>query len=85
MLLMVNCKRKPPAETVEGQIKFKITYAQDKVGGYSTSVLPKEMIMVFSDNMVKSTIEGGLGFFVLVNVSNLKSYQHSTEIMMEKA
>ena len=34
--------------------------------------------MEFSEDMVKSTIEGGLGFFVLVNVTNLKSYQHTT-------
>ena len=78
ILLLVNCKRKPPAESAEGQIKFKISYAQEKVGGYSTSFLPKEMIMEYSNNMVKSTIAGGLGFFVLVNVSNLKSYQHTT-------
>jgi len=78
ILLLVNCKRKPAKERIEGQIKFKITYAQDKVGGYSTSILPKEMIMEYCDNMVKSTIEGGLGFFVLVNVSDLKSYQHTT-------
>ncbi len=78
ILLLVNCKRKPQGEAAEGEIKFKISYSQEKVGGYSTSFLPKEMTMQFSNNMVKSTIAGGLGFFVLVNVSNLKSYQHTT-------
>jgi GLPGLI family protein len=62
----------------EGKIRFDITYAQSKVGGYSTSVLPKEMIMEFNEDMVKSTIEGGLGFFNLVNVSDLNSLQHTT-------
>ncbi len=78
LLFSSGCKQKPPAELAEGEIKFSITYARDKVGGYSTSILPKEMTMEFNKNMVKSTIAGGLGFFVLVNVSDLKSNQHTT-------
>lgn len=62
----------------EGKIKFEITYAQSKVGGYSTTILPKEMILEFNENKVKSTIEGGLGFFNLIHVTDLNSYQHTT-------
>ncbi|MFC2112309.1 hypothetical protein ACFLTA_03495 [Bacteroidota bacterium] len=78
ILLAVNCKRKSDSDINEGKIKFSITYAQSKVGGYSTSVLPKEMVMEFSENMVKNSIEGGLGFFSLVHVSDLRHDQHTT-------
>jgi GLPGLI family protein len=73
-----TCKRKPAGEAAEGRIEFRITYDREEVGGYSASVLPRKMIMEFSDNMMRSTIEGGLGFFSLVNISDLRTYQHTT-------
>lgn len=78
ILLTSTCIRKPEGERTEGKIKFRITYEQGLVGGYSTTVLPKEMIMAFSNDMVRNTIEGGLGFFSLVNVSDLRNYQNTT-------
>ena len=78
ILLAACCKRKPEDGIYEGKLKFRISYDQSKVGGYSTTVLPKEMIMEFSDQYVKSTIEGGLGFFSLIHVSDLKYDQHTT-------
>lgn len=80
IILSAACKRKPAAGMSEGKIRFGITYDQSRVGGYSTSMLPQEMIMVFNNNMVKNTIAGGLGFFRLVNVSNLKNFQNTTWI-----
>ena len=62
----------------EGQIKFSISYEQSRVGGYSTTILPREMIVEFSNDMVKNTIEGGLGFFSLVNISDIRNYQNTT-------
>jgi GLPGLI family protein len=76
ILLAANCKRKPSG--AEGKIRFRITYEQSRVGGYSSTVLPKEMIMEFSNDMVRNTIEGGLGFFSLVNVSDLRNHQNTT-------
>ncbi len=78
ILLSTNCKRKQASEMAGGKIRFSITYEQNSVGGYSTAVLPQEMVMEFSNNMVKNTIKGGLGFFNLVNVSDLKNYQNTT-------
>ncbi|MFC2115995.1 hypothetical protein ACFLTU_05940 [Bacteroidota bacterium] len=79
IVLSATCKRKPGAEKMaEGKIRFKITYEQSQVGGYSTAVLPQEMIMEFRDDMVRNTIKGGLGFFNLVNVSDLNKYQNTT-------
>ena len=62
----------------EGRIEFKITYEQQEIGGYSASLLPSKMTMEFRDNMVKNTIQGGMGFFNLVNVSDLNNYQFIT-------
>jgi GLPGLI family protein len=78
VLVAAACKKRPPGEMSEGKIRFRITYAQEHLGGYSTTVLPREMVMEFSDNMVRNTIEGGLGFFSLVNVSDLENDQNTT-------
>jgi GLPGLI family protein len=72
------CKRKAGTGSNEGKISFSITYDQSRVGGYSTAILPKEMIMEFSGNKVMSRIEGGLGFFSLVHLSDMRSSQHTT-------
>jgi hypothetical protein len=77
LLICVNCRR-DSTDGESGQIRFAITYEQDRVGGYSTTVLPKEMVMAYSGDMVRNTIEGGLGFFQLVHVSDLRYDQHTT-------
>ena len=78
ILMSANCKRKAGTDSAGGKINFSITYDQSKVGGYSTAVLPKEMIMEFSGNKVMSRIEGGLGFFSLVHLSDMRYSQHTT-------
>jgi hypothetical protein len=78
ILLSATCKMRVASEAVEGKVNFSISYEQRSVGGYSTTILPKEMTMEFNHNMVKSTIEGGLGFFSLSHVSDLKFSQHTT-------
>jgi hypothetical protein len=78
ILTAVSCKKKPESDLTQGKIKFSISYAQDKVGGYSTSMLPKEMVMEFSQDKVRNSINGGMGFFSLVHVSDLKHDQHTT-------
>jgi GLPGLI family protein len=72
------CDRGKVPGMTEGRIEFKITYEQEEVGGYSASLLPSKMTMEFRDNMVKNTIQGGMGFFNLVNVSDLNNYQYIT-------
>jgi len=76
VLLALSCARKPSG--AEGMIKFRVTYENNRIGGYSTAVLPREMIMEFSGDRVRNTIEGGLGFFSLVNVSDLRNLQNTT-------
>lgn len=77
-LLISACARKSGGERKEGKIMFQIDYERSQVGGYSTTVLPKVMTMEYRDHMVRNTIEGGLGFFSLVNVSDTRYYQHTT-------
>ncbi len=78
ILLSPACKRDRTGDTTEGKIRFSISYEENTAGGYSASVMPREMIMEFSQQKVRNTIEGGLGFFSLVHVTNLRSGQHTT-------
>ena len=78
ILISDACKRKAGTGSAEGMISFSITYDQSRVGGYSTAILPKEMIMEFNGNKVMNTIKGGLGFFRLVHVSDMRYSQHTT-------
>jgi len=77
-IMFVDCSRKKGPGLTEGRIEFQITYEQQEIGGYSASLLPAKMTMEFRDNMVKNTIQGGMGFFNLVNVSDLNNYQFIT-------
>ncbi len=78
VILLANCNREKRPGLAEGRIEFKITYEQQEIGGYSASLLPSKMTMEFRDNMVKNTIQGGMGFFNLVNLSDLNNYQFIT-------
>jgi GLPGLI family protein len=78
VILLFDCNNRARPGLPEGRIEFKITYDQQEVGGYSASLLPSKMTMEFRDNMVKNTIQGGMGFFNLVNVSDLNNYQFIT-------
>lgn len=74
-----SCKREPAGERYsEGVVEFKITYLQDKVGGYSKSVLPKSMTIEFKDNMMKTRIEAALGFFRLIHITDLDNRRNTT-------
>jgi len=65
-------------DTSEGVIEYKIIYNQNKIGGYSHTVLPQMMIMQFKKDRLKTTIEGALGFFRLVNVADLHNLKNTT-------
>ena len=78
VILLADCHREKRHGLAEGRIEFKITYEQQEIGGYSASLLPSKMTMEFRDNMVKNTIQGGMGFFNLVNLSDLNNYQFIT-------
>jgi hypothetical protein len=73
-----SCRKPPAGGEAEGLIRFNIAYNQDQVGAYSANVLPKQMTMEFGDGKVMNTIEGGLGFFCLVHVSDTRNMQHTT-------
>ena len=77
--IQYSCKKKPAAENYsEGIVEFKITYLQDKVGGYSKSVLPKSMTIEFKDNKMKTRIEAALGFFRLIHITDLDDRRNTT-------
>jgi len=78
ILLIASCRKKPDTGLEEGRLDFEITYLQDKVGGYSASMLPQKMKMDYRDDFSKNTIEGGLGFFKLVNIYDLRNLRNTT-------
>jgi hypothetical protein len=78
IFLSAACGKKLSPEKTEGRIRYRISYEKAEVGGYSANVLPREMSMEFSGDMVRNTIEGGLGFFSLVHVTDLRFSQHTT-------
>jgi hypothetical protein len=83
ILLAANCKRKPLG--AEGKIRFRITYEQSRVGGYSAAVLPKEMTMEFNNDRVRNTIEGGLGFFTRIPPGSSSSIRNTSTSGEEKS
>ena len=79
ILTLFSCKREAAVSgRDEGIVKFNVTYLQDKVGGYSQSVLPQSMIIHFKDNQMKTSVEGALGFFRLVNIADLNDHRNTT-------
>jgi GLPGLI family protein len=81
LLFFSSCKRgHTPAGLNEGVIEYQIIYLQDKVGVYSHSVLPQSMTIQFKKNWMKTTIEGALGFFRLVNIADLHDLRNFTSL-----
>jgi hypothetical protein len=78
LVLLAGCNRKTERGVTEGRIEFQINYEQEEIGGFSASLLPSTMIMEFKDNMVKNTIQGGMGFFDLANISDLNKNRFIT-------
>jgi len=79
MLALFSCKRETAVSGLdEGRVKFNVTYLQDKVGSYSKSVLPQAMIIHFKDNQMKTSVEGALGFFRLINIADLNDRRNTT-------
>jgi GLPGLI family protein len=72
------CKKKSDTGLSQGKIVFDVTYMQDRVGSMSTSMMPRQMTMEYKGNYSKNTIEGGLGFFNLVNISDLRNFRNTT-------
>ncbi len=50
----------------------------ETVGGYSTGILPQKMESRFKKGKVKNTIEGALGFFSLINISDIEAMTNTT-------
>ena len=73
-----SCNKKADTGLSEGRIDFEITYFQDKIGNFSTGMMPQRMKMEYKKNFSKNTIEGGLGFFNLVNIADNRNFSNTT-------
>lgn len=79
LVIFHSCKKRPPdIRPAEGIIVYQILYLDETVGGYSSGILPQKMESRFKEGMVKNTIEGALGFFSLVNISDLDEMTNTT-------
>ncbi len=81
LILIINhsCKKRShEKESEQGIIIYDISYLEGKVGNYSEGILPHRMELLFKEGMVKNNIEGALGFFSLVNISDLDEMTNTT-------
>ena len=77
-VIAFSCKRKAPEPDNQGIIEYKIIYLQDGIGNYSSGILPQSMTMTYRGDKIKSSIEGAMGFFHLVNIADLSEYTNTT-------
>ena len=78
IIILLSCNRKADTGLSEGRINFEITYVQDKAGKYSTTMMPQRMNMEYKNHFSRNSIEGGLGFFNLVNIADLRNFRNTT-------
>jgi GLPGLI family protein len=79
LITNVSCKKiLHKTESEQGTIIYQINYIDNGVGNYSESILPHRMESRFKDDMVKNSIEGALGFFSLVNISDHNEMTNTT-------
>jgi len=79
LVVFNSCKYRSAAiKEDEGIIFYHINYLDDKVGGYSAGILPQKMESRFKKGKVKNTIEGALGFFSLINISDIDEMTNTT-------
>lgn len=79
LVVIHSCKKRFPESTPEeGIIVYSINYQDETVGGYSSGILPQKMESRFKEGMVKNTIEGALGFFSLINISDINEMTNTT-------
>jgi GLPGLI family protein len=79
LITTISCERKLHKKiSDQGTIIYNINYLDEKVGNYSESLLPHKMESSFKDGMVKNSIEGALGFFSLVNITDLDEMTNIT-------
>lgn len=79
-VLTYSCKKSPDTRPEEGIIIYKIHYFDESINGYSKGLLPQQMVSRFKNNKVKNTIEGALGFFCLINISDLEEMTNTTSL-----
>jgi GLPGLI family protein len=78
LIINLSCTRRSYEKAPEqGTIVYAIEYL-DPVGNYSDGILPHRMEASFKDGMVKNSIEGALGFFSLINITDLDEMTNTT-------
>lgn len=62
----------------EGIIEYEINYLENKMTGFSSSLLPKTMYMKFNDDMAMNSIEGMMGAFFMRNIVDFDELKNIT-------
>jgi GLPGLI family protein len=79
LVLFNSCKKRSESiKDDEGIIFYHINYLDETIGGYSSGILPQKMESRFKKGKVKNTIEGALGFFSLINISDINEMTNTT-------
>lgn len=79
LVISISCTRRSPEKKSEqGTIVYNIEYLDNPAGNYSKGILPHRMEARFKGSMVKNSIEGALGFFSLINITDLDEMTNTT-------
>ncbi|UCG27026.1 MAG: hypothetical protein JSV24_08610 [Bacteroidales bacterium] len=86
LLSSVACRKSLEGKFREGEIHYRISYLESKIGMIPVEALPKEMTMKFKDDAVITEIDGIFGYFNISNVTNSRKSDNMTylKIMNKK-
>ena len=78
VILVSSCKDTTDKHFREGEIHYRITYLESNLGKIPVELLPKEMTMKFTGDVVMTEIDGIFGYFNISNVTNKKKSDNIT-------
>lgn len=79
MFFQSSCKHaEEKGKIYEGEITYTITYIENTIPSVSTSLLPKKMVRKFRKDMISSSMEGFMGMFKIVTITDLRKNTNTT-------
>ena len=82
-LIMISCSKKTDVKKIsEGEIEYNIEYLDNEQQNPLIMLLPKKMTTSFANNSSYTLIEGFLGTFKLIYITNNNAQKNSTLFQM---
>ena len=80
-LLLLNSCRKPN-EKEEGEIRYTVSYLDNKIESVPSQSLPKELVVKFKDGFYLSELSGMFGYFKITNIINHRNSSNLTYLQV---